>query len=90
MFMMLMYFMSLLMFSMMYPHLLMTLMSLEIMMLSLMSYMYMYMLMLNLEYFLLYFMLIVVCEGVLGLSLLILFIRFKGMDNLNLISLSLW
>nr|UZT67611.1 NADH dehydrogenase subunit 4L [Parnips nigripes] len=85
-----MYFMSCLLLTIMYNHLLMSLMSLEIMMLSLMLMTYMFMLMLNFEYFLLFYLVFIVCEGVLGLTLLILLIRFKGMDKLYLLNLLLW
>uniref|UniRef100_UPI0030FE1750 NADH dehydrogenase subunit 4L n=1 Tax=Synergus nanlingensis TaxID=3135082 RepID=UPI0030FE1750 len=84
------YMISCLMFTLNYIHLLMTLMCLEIMMMSLMMMIYMFMLMMNIEYLLLIYLLIIVCEGVLGLSLLILFIRFKGCDKLNLINLIMW
>lgn len=39
---------------------------------------------------LLYFLLFVVCEGVLGLTLLIYLIRRFGRDNLSVLSLILW
>nr|UZT67598.1 NADH dehydrogenase subunit 4L [Saphonecrus sp. ZJUH 20220015] len=85
-----MYMICCLLFTLYYSHLLMTLMCMEFMMLSMMVYMYMFMLLMNFDYLLLIYLLIIVCEGVLGLSLLIIFIRFKGFDKLNLINLNMW
>nr|YP_009130789.1 NADH dehydrogenase subunit 4L [Ibalia leucospoides]AIK21710.1 NADH dehydrogenase subunit 4L [Ibalia leucospoides] len=85
-----MYMMSLMMFTILYKYLLMSLMSLEMMMMSLLMMIYLVLLNKSFEYFLLFYLLFIVCEGVLGLSLLILLIRFKGLDKLNSINLMLW
>nr|UZT67457.1 NADH dehydrogenase subunit 4L [Prosaspicera validispina] len=84
------FFISCMLFTILYKHLLMTLMSLEIIMMTLLLYMYMYMLLIKFEYFILFFLVMIVCEGILGLTLLILFIRFKGSDKLKLMNLMLW
>uniref|UniRef100_A0AB38ZLF1 NADH dehydrogenase subunit 4L n=1 Tax=Latuspina sp. TaxID=3138292 RepID=A0AB38ZLF1_9HYME len=90
MIMILMYFISLLLFKTMFSHLLMTLMSLEIMMMSLMMIMYMYMLLLSMNYFLKFFLLIVVCEGVYGSSLTSFMVPFKGMEKFTPMDSMLW
>lgn len=44
----------------------------------------------NLLYFIIYFLIFVVCESVLGLTLLIYLIRSKGNDNIKILNLILW
>nr|APX40612.1 NADH dehydrogenase subunit 4L [Chaetocnema paganettii] len=71
-------------------HLLLMLLSLEFIVVSLYMYMYMYMSMMNYEYFfLMIFLIMSVCEGALGLSLLIMMVRIHGNDYLLTFS-SLW
>nr|APX39309.1 NADH dehydrogenase subunit 4L [Chaetocnema hortensis] len=71
-------------------HLLLMLLSLEFITVSLYLNMYVYMNMMNYEYFfLMIFLVMSVCEGVLGLSLLILMVRMHGNDYLLTFS-SLW
>nr|UZT67434.1 NADH dehydrogenase subunit 4L [Melanips sp. ZJUH 20220003] len=85
-----MFFMSCLLFTTLYKHLLVSLMTLEIIMMNLMLFTYMYLLLLKFEYFLMFFLLMTVCEGVLGLTLLLLLVRFKGTDKVKLINLLMW
>nr|YP_010350432.1 NADH dehydrogenase subunit 4L [Chagasia sp. 1 SJ-2020]UOK09913.1 NADH dehydrogenase subunit 4L [Chagasia sp. 1 SJ-2020] len=62
-------------------HLLSTLLSLEFMVLSLFIYLFMYLNMMNYEtYFSMFFLTFCVCEGVLGLSILVAMIRTHGND----------
>nr|APX40131.1 NADH dehydrogenase subunit 4L [Chaetocnema arida] len=64
-------------------HLLLMLLSLEFIVVSLYLMMYIYMGMMNYEYFfLMIFLIMSVCEGVLGLSLLIMMVRIHGNDYL--------
>nr|YP_003204948.1 NADH dehydrogenase subunit 4L [Ditaxis biseriata]ACO92612.1 NADH dehydrogenase subunit 4L [Ditaxis biseriata] len=65
-------------------HLLSTLLTLEFIVLSLFLIMYMYLLSYYYEmYFLMIFMVFVVCEGALGLSILVSMIRTHGNDYFN-------
>nr|YP_009519798.1 NADH dehydrogenase subunit 4L [Trichogramma japonicum]AOM68231.1 NADH dehydrogenase subunit 4L [Trichogramma japonicum] len=78
------------MFIFFYSKLLMTLISVEFMMLSLLIllfYVFFYYKSMNL---MMYYLIFVVCEGVLGLSLLILLIRSFGNNNMYLMNLILW
>lgn len=62
-------------------HLLVTLISLEFIVLIIYSYLYVYMLFINYEfYFLIIFLTFRVCEGALGLSILVSLIRTHGND----------
>nr|WON66091.1 NADH dehydrogenase subunit 4L [Anotylus sp. 'Oxytelopsis' 1 HFZ-2023b] len=77
----LMYFIGLIVFCMMCKHFLMMLLSLEFLMMSLLLGLFFMLLMYNYEYyFLMIFMIMVVSEGVLGLSLLVSIIRTHGND----------
>nr|UZT67564.1 NADH dehydrogenase subunit 4L [Oberthuerella sharkeyi] len=89
-FMMYNYLISCLLLSIFYKHLLMSIMSLEMMMMSLLYLFYLFMMLFNFEFLLMYYLLIIVCEGVMGLTLLTLMIQFKGMDLLNSLNLNLW
>nr|QLO81939.1 NADH dehydrogenase subunit 4L [Leptopilina syphax] len=66
-----------------YPHLLLTLMSLEIMMISSILPMFYILLLINFEYFIMIIIPIIICEGILGLTILIMIIQFKGKGTLN-------
>nr|YP_011010260.1 NADH dehydrogenase subunit 4L [Esakia hungerfordi]WPW46862.1 NADH dehydrogenase subunit 4L [Esakia hungerfordi] len=72
-------------------HLLLTLLSLEylvvVIFFSLFIFLYFYM---NEYYFLIFFLTFSVCEGVLGLSVLVSMIRSHGNDNLMNISSLMW
>nr|AIX92140.1 NADH dehydrogenase subunit 4L [Monomachus antipodalis] len=74
-----------------YKYLLMILMTMEMMMISIL---FMISIFFNTEIFnlfmILYFLSFSVCEAVLGLSLMILFIRMKGNDYMNCLNLNLW
>nr|ARH54828.1 NADH dehydrogenase subunit 4L [Trigonopterus sp. 6 AH-2016] len=73
-----------------YKHFLVMLLSLEVVVLSLYGTLLMYFSMYMYEYFMLMFFLTMsVCEGVLGLSLLVLIVRSHGSDML-LVFDSLW
>jgi NADH-ubiquinone oxidoreductase chain 4L len=64
-----------------YKHLLNILLRLEIIVLVLFLFIYLYLLIFNFEtYFCLYFLTFSVCEGVLGLSILVSIIRTHGND----------
>nr|YP_010287477.1 NADH dehydrogenase subunit 4L [Hydatocapnia marginata]UKT61808.1 NADH dehydrogenase subunit 4L [Hydatocapnia marginata] len=64
-----------------YKHLLIILLSLEFMVLSMFFFLLMYLLMLNYEmYMLMVFLVFSVCEGALGLSILVSMIRTHGND----------
>nr|UYR45755.1 NADH dehydrogenase subunit 4L [Merostenus sp.] len=81
-----MFIITLFMISYMYNHLFLTLISFEFMMLSVLLMLMIKFLNLNMIY-LFYYLVFVVCEGVLGLTLLILLIRSKGNDNLLMFNL---
>nr|QTZ18964.1 NADH dehydrogenase subunit 4L [Azana sp. WQY005] len=62
-----------------WKHLLITLLSLEFLMLSLFLFLFLFLFMLNFEmYFLMVFLTFSVCEGALGLSILVSMIRTHG------------
>lgn len=44
----------------------------------------------NLIFIIIYYLVFVVCEGVLGLTLLVYLIRNNGNDNINLLNLVIW
>nr|YP_010540355.1 NADH dehydrogenase subunit 4L [Singapora shinshana]UYF20497.1 NADH dehydrogenase subunit 4L [Singapora shinshana] len=70
-------------------HILLCLISLEIIVLSLLMMVMLYCLMFNFSYYIYLFMMtFYVCEGVLGLSVLVFMIRCHGNDYLN--SMLLW
>nr|ALO76943.1 NADH deshydrogenase subunit 4L [Oxytelus sp. OXY01] len=77
----LMYFVGLISFCVMCKHFLMMLLSLEFVMMSLLLGLFFVLLMYNYElYFLMIFMIMVVSEGVLGLSVLVSIIRTHSND----------
>nr|APX39677.1 NADH dehydrogenase subunit 4L [Chaetocnema depressa] len=83
-------FMGMLSFILNRKHLLLMLLSLEFIVISLYLNLYIYLMTMMYEfYFLLIFLTISVCEGVLGLSLLILMVRIHGNDYILTFS-SLW
>nr|YP_009441652.1 NADH dehydrogenase subunit 4L [Monotoma quadricollis]AOY39171.1 NADH dehydrogenase subunit 4L [Monotoma quadricollis] len=87
---MFMFFMGLLIYCLKRKHLLLMLMSLEFMVIILFLFMNFYFSMVLYEYyFLMLFLIITVCEGVLGLSLLVSMIRNFGNDHIMMFSL-LW
>nr|APX40885.1 NADH dehydrogenase subunit 4L [Psylliodes hispanus] len=71
-------------------HLLLMLLSLEFIVISLYLNMFMYLMMMNFEFFFsMVFLTISVCEGALGLSILIMMVRVHGNDFILTFS-SLW
>nr|YP_010526600.1 NADH dehydrogenase subunit 4L [Megaxyela euchroma]UXP85892.1 NADH dehydrogenase subunit 4L [Megaxyela euchroma] len=69
-------------------HLLITLMSLEFIVLSLFMYMYMYLSIMNYEiFFTMIFLTFSVCEGALGLSILVSMVRTHGNDYFSSFSI---
>nr|YP_010987633.1 NADH dehydrogenase subunit 4L [Oxytelus finitimus]WON66052.1 NADH dehydrogenase subunit 4L [Oxytelus finitimus] len=76
-----MYIVGLIMFCLVCQHFLMMLLSLEFIMMSLMLGLFLMLIMFDYEmYFLMVFMIMVVSEGVLGLSILVSIIRTHGND----------
>lgn len=84
------FFCGLIVFSLKRKHLLLILLSLEFIVLSLYFNIFLYLRILNYEYFFsIIFLTIRVCEGALGLSILVLIIRTHGNDYILTFS-SLW
>nr|YP_010004089.1 NADH dehydrogenase subunit 4L [Gryposmylus pennyi]QNR01169.1 NADH dehydrogenase subunit 4L [Gryposmylus pennyi] len=78
---MIMFMTGIMVYSMKRKHLLSTLLSLEFIVLSLFYIMYIYMMMYNYEFFFsMIFLTFSVCEGALGLSILVSMIRTHGND----------
>nr|QLY90197.1 NADH dehydrogenase subunit 4L [Halesus radiatus] len=83
------YLISNFMFSLNRKHLLIILLSLELIVLNLFFFVYVYLLLnlLNSIYFLVMFMVLTVCEGVLGVSILVYMIRVHGKDYVSVYSI---
>nr|YP_010586403.1 NADH dehydrogenase subunit 4L [Nothopsyche ruficollis]UZZ44191.1 NADH dehydrogenase subunit 4L [Nothopsyche ruficollis] len=79
------------MFSLNRKHLLVILLSLELIVLNVFFYMYVYVLfnLSNSVYFMMMFMILSVCEGVLGVSILVYMIRVYGNDYVGVYSISI-
>nr|AXS65431.1 NADH dehydrogenase subunit 4L [Coleoptera sp. 18 KM-2017]AXS66607.1 NADH dehydrogenase subunit 4L [Tenebrionoidea sp. 22 KM-2017] len=76
-----MFLVGLVVFSMKRKHLLLMLLSLEFIILSMFMMMFLYLSILNMEmYFVMIFLIFSVCEGVVGLSILVSLIRTHGND----------
>nr|QOY24543.1 NADH dehydrogenase subunit 4L [Anabolia furcata] len=88
-FIMISYLISNFMFSFNRKHLLIILLSLELIVLNLFFYVYIYLLLnlMNSIYFLVMFMVLTVCEGVLGVSILVYMIRVHGKDYVSVYSI---
>nr|ACH81772.1 NADH dehydrogenase subunit 4l [Nasonia longicornis] len=82
--------MSMLLFTCMYNQVLMNLICLEFIMLSLLMLLSNLMMLNNSMIMVLFYLVFVVCESVLGLSLLIILIRSYGNDNIKLLNLIKW
>nr|AZL93512.1 NADH dehydrogenase subunit 4L [Torymus sp. ZJUH_2016035] len=82
--------MSIFLFLYFYNQLILTLMSLEFLMLSILMIFSLYMFIMNNLILILYYLVFVVCESVLGLTMLIMLIRSYGNDNMNLVNLIMW
>uniref|UniRef100_A0AAU7GHC7 NADH-ubiquinone oxidoreductase chain 4L n=1 Tax=Mecysmoderes ater TaxID=3158840 RepID=A0AAU7GHC7_9CUCU len=73
-----------------YRHFLLMLLSLEFMVLSIYMFMFMYLAIFGMEgFFVMFFLAMSVCEGALGLSLLVMIIRSHGSDFLMMYD-NLW
>nr|YP_009186454.1 NADH dehydrogenase subunit 4L [Paraplea frontalis]AHL44238.1 NADH dehydrogenase subunit 4L [Paraplea frontalis] len=82
-----MFLMGLFVFCSMHKHLLLTLLSLEFMILVLFMFLFYFLVFFGYEiYFTLIFLTFSVCEGVMGLSILVLLIRSHGNDMIMSIS----
>nr|YP_011031341.1 NADH dehydrogenase subunit 4L [Epidaus famulus]WQT73256.1 NADH dehydrogenase subunit 4L [Epidaus famulus] len=78
-------------FCSMRKHLLLTLLSLEFLSLSLYFYVFIYLCWYGLSYyFILIFLTFVVCEGALGLGILVCLIRGQGSDSISSLSILGW
>lgn len=67
-----------------YKHLLLILIRLEFIVIIILFNIFYILIILNLNlYYILFFLTIIVCEGALGLSLIVLIVRFYGNDYLN-------
>nr|AND96586.1 NADH deshydrogenase subunit 4L [Oniticellus egregius] len=85
-----MYFMGLISFSMKRKYLLLMLLSLEMIILSLFFNLFVYLSLYSCEYFIsMIFLTLSVCEGALGLAILVSLIRTHGNDYFNLFNI-LW
>lgn len=73
-----------------YSQILLTLLSMEFLMLRLLLILRINLYFYNLLYLLIYYMVFVVCESVLGLTLLVYLIRSNGNDNIRILNLMLW
>nr|AFI23457.1 NADH dehydrogenase subunit 4L [Ceratocombus sp. HL-2012] len=72
-------------------HLLLILLSLEFIMTSLFILLVLYLKLYNYEYFMfLVFLTFVVCEGAVGLSILVLLIRMHGSNSVKSLSVLMW
>nr|YP_009485652.1 NADH dehydrogenase subunit 4L [Velinus nodipes]AVZ00788.1 NADH dehydrogenase subunit 4L [Velinus nodipes] len=86
-----MFFSGLIVFCSMHKHLLLTLLSLEFLALSLYFCMFIFLSNYYMNYyFLLIFLTFVVCEGALGLGILVCLIRSQGSDNISSLSILGW
>nr|YP_010585922.1 NADH dehydrogenase subunit 4L [Lepidostoma longipilosum]UZZ43645.1 NADH dehydrogenase subunit 4L [Lepidostoma longipilosum] len=74
------------MFSLNRKHLLIILLSLELIMLNMFLLIFNFMMFMGGSYFLMMFMILSVCEGVLGLSVLVYLVRIYGNDLIKIYS----
>lgn len=85
------FFISCLIFSFFYKHILLTLIRLEFIIINLTLSIYIIINILNINfYFISFFFRIMVCEAVIGLSVLVYLIRFCGNDYINLLNIIKW
>nr|YP_010586325.1 NADH dehydrogenase subunit 4L [Lepidostoma inops]UZZ44100.1 NADH dehydrogenase subunit 4L [Lepidostoma inops] len=75
------------MFSLNRKHLLIILLSLELIMLNMFLLIFQFMMFMGSIYFLIMFMVLSVCEGVLGLSVLVYLVRIYGNDLIKIYSM---
>nr|YP_010586312.1 NADH dehydrogenase subunit 4L [Lepidostoma fui]UZZ44087.1 NADH dehydrogenase subunit 4L [Lepidostoma fui] len=74
------------MFTLNRKHLLIILLSLELIMLNMFLLIFNFMMFMGSSYFLMMFMILSVCEGVLGLSVLVYLVRIHGNDLIKIYS----
>nr|ADP01818.1 NADH dehydrogenase subunit 4L [Solenopsis invicta] len=72
----------------MYKYMLILLMLIELMVMGISLLMFLIFSMINLEFYLIYYLVFSVCEGVLGLSLLVIIVRFCGSDLYYMFNIS--
>nr|YP_009945169.1 NADH dehydrogenase subunit 4L [Monomorium pharaonis]QOE17536.1 NADH dehydrogenase subunit 4L [Monomorium pharaonis] len=72
------FFISLLLLVFLYKFMLVMLLLMELMVMIISLLMFMILGLMNMEFYLIYYLIFGVCEGVLGLSLLVMIIRFSG------------
>nr|YP_010461835.1 NADH dehydrogenase subunit 4L [Tapinoma ibericum]UUF93601.1 NADH dehydrogenase subunit 4L [Tapinoma ibericum] len=72
--------MSLILLVLSYKYILLMLMILEIMILNISMVMFLMFSILKIEFYLIYYLVFSVCESVLGVSLLVLIVRYSGND----------
>nr|ANH79475.1 NADH dehydrogenase subunit 4L [Eurytoma sp. TJS-2016] len=73
-----------------YSQILLTLLSMEFLMLSIFMLLSYNLYLMNMLFMIMYYLVFVVCEGVLGLTLLVILIRSMGNDNMKIMNLNLW
>nr|AIE42624.1 NADH dehydrogenase subunit 4L [Vespa bicolor] len=84
-----MFLMSLILMWKYYDHVLMVLVCIEFIVIINLFNIYMMLMQLNMEFYLLIFMVMFVMEGILGISVVVMVIRFKGNEYLGKLNL-LW
>nr|QXU75776.1 NADH dehydrogenase subunit 4L [Vespa simillima xanthoptera] len=84
-----MFLMSLILMWKYYDHVLMVLVCIEFIVIINLFNIYMMLMQLNSEFYLLIFMVMFVMEGILGISIVVMIIRFKGNEYLSKLNL-LW
>nr|ATJ03028.1 NADH dehydrogenase subunit 4L [Atta texana] len=71
---------SMMLLMLMYKHMLIMLMMMELLVINMSMIMYIMMMEIGMEFYLIYYLIFSVCESVLGLSLMVMVVRFKGND----------
>uniref|UniRef100_A0AAU7YRJ3 NADH-ubiquinone oxidoreductase chain 4L n=1 Tax=Rhopalus kerzhneri TaxID=3151525 RepID=A0AAU7YRJ3_9HEMI len=88
---MFMFFSGIFVFSSVHKHLLLTLFSLEYLVLVLFLFLFIFLIYYGFEmYFILFFLVFTVCEGALGLGVLVNMVRSHGNDLLSSLSILSW
>nr|ATW72796.1 NADH dehydrogenase subunit 4L [Atta sexdens rubropilosa] len=71
---------SMMLLMLMYKHMLIMLMMMELLVINMSMIIYIMMVEVGMEFYLIYYLIFSVCESVLGLSLLVMIVRFNGND----------
>nr|ASY95863.1 NADH dehydrogenase subunit 4L [Atta colombica] len=71
---------SMMLLMLMYKHMLIMLMMMELLVINMSMIIYIMMVEVGMEFYLVYYLIFSVCESVLGLSLLVMIVRFSGND----------